>query len=165
MKRDRLFLTFGALFLLGLAFLYRPQRLIHAGTNRSQHTQTNSTPCCGPVHPEAPRELDFPYYSLRDGFRSTLNLVSDSPKPIDLTIAIRSLSGQTFLGTETIEPGAKLPIDLASFITKLGGDPAGAFAEGSIAVYFVGTIMWHGWYSLRRGIGTGDLSGARPDGR
>lgn len=89
----------------------------------------------------APREIDFPYYSLKDGFHSTLMLVSDSPKPIDLTIGIRNLFGQMLTTTETIHPQQKLAIDLASTIEKLGQDPSGAFAEGSVAVYFVGTIM------------------------
>jgi hypothetical protein len=97
--------------------------------------------CCGPSHPEGPRELDFAYYSLRDGFSSQLQLVSDSPKPIDLTIAIRSLAGETLLTSATIGPQAKLAFDLGTLITELGADPAGAFGEGSVAVYFVGTIM------------------------
>lgn len=68
-------------------------------------------------------------------------LVSDSPKPIDLTIGIRNLFGQMQTTTETIQPQQKLAIDLASTIAKAGGDPSGAFAEGSVAVYFMSTIM------------------------
>ncbi len=111
----------------------------HARRARAQTGKGGA--CCSASYPEAPRELDFPYYSLRDGFRSSLNLVNNSPRSIDLSLAIRSLAGQALLATETIGPSAKLPIDLASFIANLGGDPTGAFAEGSIAVYYVGTIM------------------------
>ncbi|MGH9449958.1 MAG: hypothetical protein ACRD11_05385 [Terriglobia bacterium] len=89
----------------------------------------------------APREIDFPYYSLKDGFQFTLMLVSDSPEPVDLTIGIRNTFGQMLLSTNTIQPQQKLAIDLASTIAKLGADPTGAYAEGSVAVYFMGTIM------------------------
>ncbi len=112
--------------------------LLHRGPTLGS---TQSGNCCGPDHPEAPRELDFPYYSLRDGFSSQLQLVSDSPKPIGLTIAIRDLAGDTLLTSAMIQPQAKLAFDLRSLLTQLGADPGGAFAEGSVAVYFVGTIM------------------------
>jgi hypothetical protein len=88
-----------------------------------------------------PRELDFPYYNLTNGYQSTLLLVSDSPKPMDFTLAVRSSAGEMLTTPETIQPGAKLSIDLASLIAKLGGDPAGDFGEGSVALYYSGTIM------------------------
>jgi hypothetical protein len=94
--------------------------------------------CCGA---QAPREVDFPYYNLSNGWMSTLYLVSDSPKAMDFTLAVKGKLGQVLTTAETIQPGQKLSIDLASLITQLGGDPTGAFAEGSVAVYFVGTIM------------------------
>ncbi len=87
------------------------------------------------------REVDFPYYSIRDGFDSQLNLVSDSPGPIDLTIAIYSQLGNSLLTSMTIQPSAKLPIDLRALLTSLGADVNGEFAEGSIAVTFEGTVM------------------------
>ncbi len=95
--------------------------------------------CCNGV--EAPREVDFPYYNLSNGYESTLLLVSDSPKPIDLTLAVKGRQGQVLTTAQTIQPLQKLSIDLASLIAQLGGDPTGAFAEGSVAVFFVGTIM------------------------
>ena len=103
-------------------------------------TQTNSA-CCGVGGAVGLRELDFPYYSLRAGFSSQLNLVSDSPKPIDLTIAIYSERGNNVLTSMTIQPSAKLPIDLRALLTQLGADVNGEFGEGSIAVHFEGTIM------------------------
>src|SRR5690242_8091527 len=103
--------------------------------------QSTST-CCGANPVTAPRELDFPYYSLRDGFTSTLNLVSDSPKPLDFILVLHSLAGETLLSSSmTIQPNAKLPIDLAGLIKSLGSDPTSAFSEGSISIYFTGTIM------------------------
>ena len=69
----------------------------HTLLPRAQTIDNTSTPCCGQPDETAPREVDFHYYSLRDGFDSTLLLVSDSPKPQDFVVAVRSLSGQTVL--------------------------------------------------------------------
>ncbi|HEY6292297.1 MAG TPA: hypothetical protein VI455_12170, partial [Terriglobia bacterium] len=103
----------------------------------------SQTACCGRGFGSAVglRELDFPYYSLRDGFDSQLNLVSDSDHPVDLTIAIYSQSGATLLSSATIQPSAKLPIDLRTLLTGLGVDVNGDFGEGSMAVYLEGVVM------------------------
>jgi hypothetical protein len=124
-----------ALFALSGFLLFRSSNPSHAHA-----AQASSSACCGQGN-LAMREIDFPYYSLRDGFTSTLNLVSDSPQPTDLTIAVRSLLGHSLLSHQTIQSQAKLPVDLGGLIAKLGSDPAGEFAEGSVAVYFMGTIM------------------------
>lgn len=99
--------------------------------------------CCGGGLGNAVglRELDFPYYSLRDGFSSTLNLVSASEDPTQLTIAIYSQHGSSVLTSATLQPNQKLPFDLRSLLTSLGADVEGEFGEGSIAVYFQGEIM------------------------
>ncbi len=60
---------------------------------------------------------------------------------MDFTLAVKGWQGQVLTTAETIGPGQKLAIDLASLITQLGGDPTGAFAQGSASIYFVGTIM------------------------
>jgi hypothetical protein len=60
---------------------------------------------------------------------------------MDFTLAVKSQQGQVLTTPETIAPRQKLAIDLASLITQLGGDPTGAFAQGSAPIYFVGTIM------------------------
>jgi hypothetical protein len=108
---------------------------------QAQTTKSKVTPCCGPVHPVAPRELDFPYYSLADGFTSTLYLVSDSPIPIPLTVTVRKLAGQAVFSSPTIQPHQKLPIDLRGVILEAGEDPTSNFAEGSVSGYYQGTIM------------------------
>ena len=59
---------------------------------------------------------------------------------MDFTLAVKSQQGQVLTTPETIAPRQKLAIDLASLITQLGGDPTGAFAQGSASIYFVGTI-------------------------
>lgn len=111
------------------------------GRSRAQAAQGNAVACCGSQYPLAPREVDFTYYNLTNGWISTLNLVSDSPSPMDFTLAIKSKLGQVLTTPQTIQSQAKLAIDLGSLITQLGGDSTGAFAEGSVAVYFTGTIM------------------------
>jgi hypothetical protein len=86
--------------------------------------------------------MEFPYYSLRDGFNSTVLLVSDSPKPLDFVMAVRSRSGRTVLAPAmTIQPQEKLAIDLSELLAAQGADITGDFSEGSVAVYFNGTIM------------------------
>ena len=97
--------------------------------------------CCGQPGEVSLRQLDFPYYKLTDGYQSTLFLVSDSGGPIDLTLVVRSSLGDMVTTLETIQPGQKLSFDLATLIAQLGGDPAGEYAEGSVAVYYQGTIM------------------------
>lgn len=125
---------------LTLAGLWMPTR--HSIFSRPQESPCGSSPCAEGVSQTAPRQLQFPYYSLRDGFESTLLLVSASPKPIDLFIAVRSSSGQTLLAPMvTIQPQEKLTIDLRTLLGNLGADVVGTFAEGSVAVYFEGTIM------------------------
>src|SRR5690242_5641675 len=84
---------------LSSLFLIHP----HPKTD-AQSTRT----CCGANPPTAPREIVFPYYSLADGFNSTLLLVSDSGDLLNFVIATHSLSGQTQLSNSmTIQPGAK----------------------------------------------------------
>ena len=98
--------------------------------------------CCGLDPAVAERELVFPYYSLQNGYSSTLNLVSDSPHPLNFIIALHDLSGAPLLSNNmTIEPGAKLAIDMRTMIQGLGEDPDGSFGQGSIQIYFSGTIM------------------------
>jgi len=53
--------------------------ILESTPGSSTHFQTGEDQ---PVR--APRELDFPYYSLRGGFGSTLQLVGDSPSPFSL---------------------------------------------------------------------------------
>ncbi len=129
-------IVFAAFLVVGVYVLHRNQHF-----TRAQTGQDSSTPCCGEPDTTAPREIDFPYYSLRDGFNSTLLLVSDSPKPMDLTVAVRSMTGQTVFAPMSIQPQEKLAVDLSTLLTKLSADVNGAFAEGSISVYFSGTIM------------------------
>ena len=132
MLARKLFVALVALFLLGGCLVDHSPSLGGAQTNSS---------CCGGGSAVGLRELDFPYYSLREGFSSQLNLVSDSLSPIDLTIAIYSQRGNSVLATMSIQPNAKLPIDLRALLTQLGADANGEFGEGSIAVHFEGTIM------------------------
>ena len=60
---------------------------------------------------------------------------------MDLIVAVRSLMGETVLAPVNIQPQEKLAVDVASLLKEQKADVNGAFAEGSIAVYFEGTIM------------------------
>jgi hypothetical protein len=61
---------------------------------------------------------------------------------LDFVLAVHNLAGMTQLSDSmTIQPGAKLPIDMRSLLTSLGADAAGTFSQGSVSVYFEGTIM------------------------
>jgi IPT/TIG domain len=135
-RRKAAFLATAFILLVVVAGLFCRRKL-----DRAQAAQQGSISCCGAEPTSAPRELDFPYYSLREGFSSTLNLVSDSPHAIDLTIAIHSRAGQTVLTRTSIQPQQKLALDLRQTLAGLGADTTETFAEGNISVYFEGTIM------------------------
>jgi hypothetical protein len=137
MKRATLSFSLTLLLIaLGYFILQNPH------PSRAQSSQDGSQDCCGPTHPVLPRELDFPYYSLQNGFGSTLNLVSDSPAPLDFTLSVHARSGQTLVAPKiTIQPQAKLPVDMAALLKSLGADVTGDFSEGSVSLNFVGTIM------------------------
>ena len=63
-------------------------------------------------------------------------------KPLDFVMAIHSRSGQTLLApTMTIQPRAKLTVDLRALLTSLSADLTGEFGEGSISIYFNGAVM------------------------
>ena len=79
---------------------------------------------------------------MQDGFQSTLNLVSDSPHPIDLSIVLYGALGHSAIAPPyTIQSQQKLALDVGQLLGKMGLDPTGEFGQGSIAVYFEGTIM------------------------
>lgn len=137
MRPARVLFTFLAI-LAGLLFVLD-------GTLRQSLARTEEaalTPCCGQTDETAPRQLQFPYYSLRDGFESSVFLVSASGKPFEFVTAVRSRSGRTvLLPAVTIQPAEKPTLDLRSVLTEAGADVSGDFSEGSVAVYFQGTIM------------------------
>jgi hypothetical protein len=137
MKFARLSLVLVAVMLITSSALYRNPRFVRGQTQNGGR----KVACCGQPDSTAPREIDFPFFSLRDGFNSSLLLVSDSPKPMDLTVAVRGLMGETVLAPMSIEPQEKLAVDVRSLLEEQKADVNGAFAEGSIAVYFIGTIM------------------------
>ncbi|MGH9432215.1 MAG: Ig-like domain-containing protein, partial [Terriglobia bacterium] len=130
--------------LCALLLFFRHSLQVHAqssaaGSGAGGASLPASTPCCAG---EAPREVDFPYYTLRDGYQSTLLLVSDSPHPIDLSIVIYGALGHSAIAPPyTIQPQQKLAIDMGRLLAKMGLDPTGEFGQGSVGVYFEGTIM------------------------
>ncbi len=137
MKAVRLCILLLVLLLTGGLLLYRDRGFVRG---QSQNGGGNVA-CCGQPDTTAPREIDFPYYSLRGGFDSRVLLVSDSPRAMDLTVAVRGLMGETVLAPMSIQPQQKLTVDLQALLTEQKADVNGTFAEGSVAVYFVGSVM------------------------
>ncbi len=129
MKALRSFVLLLVLLSTGSLFLYR-----HTHFTRAQTTAGSNAPCCG--QDAAPHEIDFAYYSLRESFNSALLLVSASPTPMNFTVAVRSLIGETVLAPMSIQPQEKLSVDLRTLLAAQNADVNGAFAEGSVAVYF-----------------------------
>ena len=72
MKALRIPLALAGLLLLGVCVVYRAPHV-----TRAEAGQDKPTPSRSKRHGASLREMDLPYYSLRDGFRATLRLVSD----------------------------------------------------------------------------------------
>jgi len=88
---------------------------------------------------DTPRELFYPRYSLKEGYESKLYLMDRSPHPIDFTISVHSLSGDTVISKKmTIEPPKDLVIDVREVLTDLKVDYRGEFVEGTLSVNFTG---------------------------
>ena len=132
MKPTRVAFLLPLVILLAMWSFHRPTNLF-----RAQSGQSTAPACCGEA---VPHELDFAYYTLRDGFISTVTLVSASPQAFSFTVAIHSRSGQTVLAPAvTIQPQQKLSIDVGQLLSSLAADVTGNFSDGSVAVYFKGT--------------------------
>ena len=132
MKTTRVVFLLPLVILLAMWSFHRPTNSVHA-----QSGQSSGPACCGEA---VPHELDFAYYTLRNGFISTVTLVSASPQAFSITIAVHGRSGQTVLAPSvTIQPQQKLTVDLGQLLSGLAADVTGAFSDGSVAVYFKGT--------------------------
>lgn len=86
-----------------------------------------------------PRELFYPRYSLREGYESKLYMMDRAPRPIDFTVSVHSLSGDSVTSKKmTIEPSKDLVIDIQELLTDLKVDYRGDFREGSLSINFTG---------------------------
>ena len=100
-------------------------------------SQAHNTQMAQQTTQGAPREIDFPYYSLRDGYSSLLQLVSDSPVSLPIEVTIRSSSGRNILKKDmNISSQEKLMIELQSLVASLNGESEDDFQEGSISVRY-----------------------------
>lgn len=89
--------------------------------------------------PNTPRELVYPYYSLRDGSDSTLYLLDRAAWMVEFTVAVHSLSGQTAWSKPmTIHPDETTEINVKKLLGDLGVDYRGDFLEGSLSIHFKG---------------------------
>jgi hypothetical protein len=112
--------------------------LLHALVQSSAVIGASHDPDDTDDHQPVPRELDFAYYSVRDGFQSQLQLVSDYPKPFSFRIAVHSLSGRTVLHPRIrIRPQQKLSIDMRTLLVQVRVDRDVDFEEGSISITYV----------------------------
>lgn len=92
-----------------------------------------------PPKDDTPREIIYPYYSLRDGANSTLQMMDRAPWPVEFTMAIHGTSGQTLTAKPvTIHPDDALDIDIRKVLSDLSADSGGDFAQGSVSLYFKG---------------------------
>lgn len=101
--------------------VHRPSRLV---------ARPNNAPRAQRVSEGTPREIDFPYYSLREGYTSLLQLVSDSTVSLPIMLTVHSSSGRTALTKQmTIQSQEKLMIDLSTLLQTLGADNVDDFQE------------------------------------
>ena len=84
-----------AIILSAAALLAFKAVILPAQTPRlpPEEVAPQSTP--KPPDENTPRELVYPYYSLREGAESVLSMMDRAPRPIEFTVAVHSQSGQT----------------------------------------------------------------------
>ncbi len=63
-------------------------------------------------------------------------LVSDSPKVIDVTVAVHGRRGETVTTQLSIQPQQKMAVDLRKLLVGAGSDVSGEFVEGSVGVSY-----------------------------
>ncbi|MGH9396828.1 MAG: hypothetical protein ACRD18_08250 [Terriglobia bacterium] len=119
--------------LLASAYIWR-------GAPRLNRVQASPIPAQDQSMEAMPQEIDFAYYTVREGFNSTLRLVSDSPKPLNFVLVYYSLDGKAIQAPPmTIQPQVEMSLDLRKEFSDL---PAtGDFSEGSLAVQFTASGM------------------------
>ncbi len=66
-------------------------------------------------------------------------MMDRAPRPIEFTVAVHSLSGQTVTSKRmTIQPQEELEIDVKKLLTDLNVDYRGDFLEGTLSIQFKG---------------------------
>jgi len=92
-----------------------------------------------PPDENTPRELVYPYYSLREGAQSVLSMMDRAPRPVEFTVAIHSQSGRTVVSQpKTIQPAEEVDIDVKQLLNDLNMDWHGEFIEGTLSILFTG---------------------------
>jgi len=92
-----------------------------------------------PPDENTPREIIYPYYSLREGYDSTLHLENHAAWTVDFTVGVHSLSGQTALSQPmSIHPHETVEINVKKLTDDLAVDNRGDFVEGSLSLNFKG---------------------------
>jgi hypothetical protein len=104
-----------------------------------QEEQAPAEPEVKKPNATTPREIVYPYYSLREKYQSTLVLMDRAPRSIQFRIAIHSQSGRTVWSKPmTIQPQERPEISLAKLLDDLHVDYRGDFEQGSLSIHFKG---------------------------
>ena len=107
MKRFKAWLVLVG-FLIAVALLWRGSPcLIRANAAPAQAGTQDSSPV-DPM-PSAPREMNFPYYSLRDGYESTMFLIDHTMDPVDVRITVHGLHGEAVSSATLSSPARSAP--------------------------------------------------------
>lgn len=122
-------LSAAALLLLGQGVVYA----------QSSSAPRDEPTAAKPPDENTPRELVYPYYSLREGAESVLSMMDRSPRPIEFTVAVHSQSGQTVVSPpRSIKPAEEVALDVKKLLNELNVDWRGDFLEGTLSIYFKG---------------------------
>jgi len=128
-----------AIILSAAALLVLIAAIPAAQTSNPQSEQAAPQPRPKPPDDNTPRELVYPYYSLREGTESVLSMMDRAPRPIEFTVAVHSQSGQTVVSKPmTIQPAEEVTINVKKLLNDLNVDWRGDFLEGTLSLYFKG---------------------------
>lgn len=122
------------------ALLFAQGILSHASAvSPCRQEPGNPSPALRLPDEDTPRELVYPYYSLKEGYDSNLGMMDRAPRPIEFTVAVHSLSGKTVVSKPmTIQPSEELVINVKKLLTGMDVDYRGDFLEGSLTIHFKG---------------------------
>lgn len=128
-----------AIILSAAALLALKPAILRAQTSGppTQELAPGTTP--KPPDENTPRELVYPYYSLREGTESVLSMMDRAAWAVEFTVAVHSQSGQTVVSPpRTIQPTEEVDIDVKELLNDLNVDWRGDFLEGTLSIHFKG---------------------------
>ena len=128
-----------AIILSAAALLTLRPAILRAQTSGPPAEEVAPQANLNPPDENTPRELVYPYYSLREGTESVLKMMDRAPRPIEYTVAVHSQSGQTVTSPlKTIQPTEEVEINVKKLLNDLNVDWRGDFLEGTLSIHFKG---------------------------